>query len=41
MPILGSDFLHHHHLSVDVAGSHLLDASTLEPIPTVSSVPAS
>ena len=41
MPMFGSDFLHHHHLLVDVAGSHLLDASTLEPIPTVSSVPAS
>ena len=39
MPILGSDFLCHHHLLVDVAGSRLLDASSLEPIPTVSPVP--
>ena len=31
MPILGSDFLPHHQLFVDIAGSHLLDASTLEP----------
>ena len=41
MHIHGSDFLHHHHLLVKVAGSHLLDASTLEPIPIVSSVPTS
>ena len=39
MPILGSDFLRHHHLLVDVAGSRLLDAASLEPIPAVSSVP--
>ena len=39
MPILGSDFLRHHHLLVDVAGSLLLDAASLEPIPAVSSVP--
>ena len=31
MPILGSDFLRHHHLLVDVAGARLLDAATLEP----------
>ena len=37
MPILGSNFLRHHHLLVDVAGSRLLDAATLEPIPAVSS----
>ena len=37
MPILGSDFLHHHHLLVDVAGACLLDAATLEPIPAVPS----
>ena len=37
MPILGSDFLRHNHLLVDVAGSRLLDSSTLEPIPAVSS----
>ena len=37
MPILGSDFLGHHHLLVDVAGACLLDAATLEPIPTVPS----
>ena len=37
MPILGSDFLRHFHLLVDVAGSRLLDAATLEPIPAVSS----
>ena len=37
MPILGSDFLRHHHLLVDVAGSRLLDAATLEPIPAVPS----
>ena len=36
MPILGSDFLRHHHLLVDIAGARLLDASTLEPIPAVS-----
>ncbi len=30
-PILGSDFLRHNHLLVDIAGSHLLDSSTLEP----------
>ena len=35
MPILGSNFLCHHHLLVDVAGSRLLDTSTLEPIPTI------
>ena len=35
-PIIGSDFLRHHHLLVDVAGSRLLDASTLEPIPAAS-----
>ena len=29
MPILGSDFLGHNHLLVDVAGSYLLDSSTL------------
>ena len=40
MPILGADFLCKHCLLVDVAGSRLLDASSLEPIPTVSSVPA-
>ena len=28
-PILGSDFLRHNHLLVDVAGSRLLDSSTL------------
>ena len=39
MPILGSDFLRHHHLLVDIAGSCLLDASSLEPIPAISSVP--
>ncbi len=37
MPILGSDFLRHHHLLVDVAGARLLDAATLEPIPAVPS----
>ena len=37
MPILGSDFLRHNHLLVDVAGSRLLDSSTLESIPAVSS----
>ena len=37
MPILGSDFLRHNHLLVDVAGSHLLDSSTLESIPDISS----
>jgi len=36
-PILGSDFLRHNHLLVDVAGSRLLDSSTLEPIPAASS----
>ena len=40
MPILGADFLHEHRLLVDVAGARLLDASSLEPIPTVTSVPA-
>ena len=34
--ILGSDFLLHNHLLVDVSGSRLLDSSTLEPIPAVS-----
>ncbi len=38
MPILGSCFLRHHHLLVDVAGSCLSDASTLEPIPAASSL---
>ena len=33
MHILGSDFLSHHHLLVDVAGARLLDAATLEPFP--------
>ena len=37
MLILGSDFLRHNHLLVDVAGSRLLDSSTLESIPAVSS----
>ena len=37
MPILGSDFLRHHHLLVDVASARLLDAATLEAIPAVSS----
>ena len=37
MPILGSDFLRHHHLLVDVAGACLLDAATLELIPTIPS----
>ena len=37
IPILGSDFLCHHHLLVDVAGARLLDAATLEPISTVPS----
>ena len=37
MPILGSDFLRHKHLLVDVAGSRLLDSSTLESIPAISS----
>ena len=41
MHIHGSDFLPHNHLLVTVAGSYLLDASTLEPIPIVSSVPTS
>ena len=41
MLILGSDFLPHHHLLVDRAGSRLLDASTLEQIPAVFSMPAS
>ena len=36
MPILGTNILCHHHLLVDIAGSRLLDASTLEPIPTIS-----
>ena len=40
MPILGADFLREHRLLVDVAGARLLDASSLEPIPTVTSVPA-
>ena len=39
MLILGSDFLRHHHLLVNIAGSRLLDASSLEPIPGVSPVP--
>ena len=39
MPILGSDFLCHHHSLVNIAGSSLLDASSLEPIPAVSPVP--
>ena len=38
IPILGADFLHEHLLLVDVVGSCLLDASSLEPIPTVSFV---
>jgi len=37
MPILGSDFLCHHHLLVDVDSARLLDAATLEPIPPVPS----
>ena len=37
VPILGSDFLRHFHLLVHIAGSHLLDATTLEPLPAVSS----
>ena len=37
MTILGSDFLCHHHLLVDIAGARLLDAATLEPIPAVPS----
>ena len=37
MPILGSDFLRHHHLLVDVVSACLLDAATLEPIPTTES----
>ena len=37
MPILGSDFLPHHHLLVDVASARLLDAATLEAIPAISS----
>ena len=43
MPILGSDFLHHYHhnLIVDLTGSCLLDASTLEPIPAIFSTPNS
>ena len=40
MPILDSDFLCHNHLLVDVAGSRLLDSSTLEYIPAVSSISA-
>ena len=40
MPILGADFLREHRLLVDVAGARLLDALSLEPIPTVTSVPA-
>ena len=34
-----SDFLRYHHLLIGLASSRLLDASTLKPIPTVSSVP--
>ena len=41
MPILGSDFLCHQHLLVNVACYRLLDAFTFEPIPTLSSVRAS
>ena len=37
VPILGSNFLRHFHLLVDVAGSCLLEATTLEPLPAVSS----
>ena len=37
MPILGSDFLCYNHLLVDVAGSRLLDSSSLESIPAISS----
>ena len=37
MPILGSDFLRHHHLLVDVASARLFDAATLEAILAVSS----
>ena len=36
MPILGSVFLGHSHLLVDIAGSRLLDSSTLESIPANS-----
>ena len=37
MPILGSNFLCHHHLLVDIACARLLDAATLEPIPPLPS----
>ena len=37
VPILGSDFLQHFHLLVDITGSRLLDATTLESLPAVSS----
>ena len=41
MAILSTEFLCHHQLLVGVAGSCLLDASSLEPISLVSSVSAS
>ena len=40
MPILCADFLPEHHLLVDVAGTGHLDASSLEPISAIPSVPA-